>query len=52
MRYRHADLPNMTAGEKARELERLRLRIQLEDRPDAWLLRRKLLLEEEVRRGW
>jgi hypothetical protein len=39
-RYEHADIPRRTRAELMRELERLRLRLLLDDAPDVWLFQR------------
>lgn len=39
-RYEHADIPRRTRAELMRELERLRLRLLLDDAPDVWLVQR------------
>jgi hypothetical protein len=47
-RYEHADIPRMTRAELMRDLERLRLRLLLDDAPDVWLFQRLAKLRAAV----
>lgn len=47
--YFHRDLARMTQAELRREKARVRLRLILEDNPDAWWLDRLARVEEELR---
>jgi hypothetical protein len=50
-RYNHRDVSRRPQVELTRELERLRLRLLLEDEPDAWLLQRQAKLREVLNRA-
>lgn len=47
-RFTHRDVPRRGRAELARERERLRLRLILEDDPDVWLLHRMKRLTEAL----
>lgn len=47
-RYHHRDLARLAEPELRRELERLRLRLLLEDDLPAWLLQRRMRLEHAL----
>ena len=47
-RYYHEDISHLSRPEMRRELEKVRLRLTIDDNPPDWLLERLGIVEEEL----